>query len=47
MCEDKELGTLSYIEVKIIKEYREQYIKKGDFWLARSHPSLCTVLGIL
>jgi hypothetical protein len=33
MCEDKELGTLSYIEVRMIKEYREQYIKKGDFWL--------------
>jgi hypothetical protein len=33
MCEDNELGQLTYTEVKIIKEYRERYVKVGNFWL--------------
>lgn len=28
-----DLGELSDVEVKIIQEYRERYMKVGDFWL--------------
>ena len=28
-----EIGILSDVEIKIIQEYRERYMKVGDFWL--------------
>jgi|WetSurMetagenome_2_1015567.scaffolds.fasta_scaffold749784_3 hypothetical protein len=33
MCENNELGVLTGTEIKIIQEYRERYMKCGDFWL--------------